>query len=69
MTPDAVTPVQGQQAGKRRIDHGANAARLVEANPALLQLRTLEVVDTAGRAGGNTLVLGVPPHLVTKGGA
>lgn len=46
---------RGETAALRSL---ANAARLVEANPALLQLRLLEQLDSSS---GNTIVLGMPP--------
>lgn len=50
----ALERARGETAALRNL---ANAARLVSDNPALLQLRLLQVV---GEQSGNTVVLGVP---------
>ena len=46
----------------------ANAAKLLDGNPSLMTLRTLETVESAGQAGGNTIVLGVHPGVFNVGG-
>jgi regulator of protease activity HflC (stomatin/prohibitin superfamily) len=63
----AMERARGETASLRSL---ANAARLMEDNPALMQLRLLQVV---GEQSGNTLVLGMPqnggtPIMVGKGG-
>jgi regulator of protease activity HflC (stomatin/prohibitin superfamily) len=52
----ALERARGETAALRNL---ANAARMLEQNPALLQLRLLQV---AGQSTGNTLVIGVPPQ-------
>jgi len=52
----ALERARGETAALRNL---ANAAHLIERNPALLQLRLLQVV---GQSSGNTVVLGVPPQ-------
>ena len=51
----ALEKARGETAALR---HLANAAQMVERNPALMQLRVLQAF---GQNSGNTLVLGVPP--------
>lgn len=53
---------RGETAALRSL---ANAARLVEANPALLQLRLMQ---SLGENSGNTVVYGIPPELALKNG-
>lgn len=50
----ALERARGETAALRNL---ANAARVMEANPSLLQLRALQEI---GRTGGNTVVLGLP---------
>jgi regulator of protease activity HflC (stomatin/prohibitin superfamily) len=50
----ALEKARGETAALRNL---ANAAHLVERNPALMQLRLLQVL---GQNGGNTVVLGMP---------
>lgn len=50
----ALEKARGETAALRNL---ANAARLMDKNPALLQLRALQTLE---RSGGNTIVLGVP---------
>jgi len=50
----ALERARGETAALRNL---ANAARLVSDNPALMQLRLLQVV---GEQSGNTVVLGMP---------
>jgi mannose-6-phosphate isomerase-like protein (cupin superfamily) len=50
----ALERARGESAALRNL---ANAARMMEQNPALLQLRLLQQL---GAAGGNTIVLGLP---------
>ncbi|HEX8924286.1 MAG TPA: slipin family protein [Terriglobales bacterium] len=45
----------------------ANAAKMIEDNPNLLQLRALQIVEES--AGKNTLMLGVNPQPATNGNA
>jgi regulator of protease activity HflC (stomatin/prohibitin superfamily) len=63
----ALERARGESASLRNL---ANAARLMEGNPALLNLRLIQSV-TAAQAGGNTLVLGMPGGFVPlkNGGA
>jgi regulator of protease activity HflC (stomatin/prohibitin superfamily) len=56
----ALERARGETAALRSL---ANAARLVDASPALLSLRVLQSVGSAS-AGGGTIVLGVPQGLV-----
>jgi regulator of protease activity HflC (stomatin/prohibitin superfamily) len=51
----AVEKARGDTAALRGL---ANAARLVDANPALLHLRTLQQLSASS---GNTLIVGLPP--------
>jgi regulator of protease activity HflC (stomatin/prohibitin superfamily) len=51
---------RGESAALR---HLANAARLVEQNPALLNLRVLQTLEGASTTSGHTFVLGVGPEL------
>lgn len=44
----------------------ANAAKMIESNPALLQLRLLQSI---GESSGNTLVLGAPADAIMRGAA
>jgi regulator of protease activity HflC (stomatin/prohibitin superfamily) len=50
----ALERARGETAALRNL---ANAARMLEANPSLLQLRLLQQI---GESGGNTIVLGLP---------
>ena len=50
----ALERARGETAALRNL---ANAARMMETNPALLQLRLLQQL---GASGGNTIVLGLP---------
>jgi regulator of protease activity HflC (stomatin/prohibitin superfamily) len=43
--------------------HLANAARMVEQNPTLLNLRVLQTLEGSGSTSGHTFVLGVGPEL------
>jgi regulator of protease activity HflC (stomatin/prohibitin superfamily) len=52
----ALERARGETAALRNL---ANAARMLEQNPSLLQLRLLQV---AGQSTGNSLVIGVPPQ-------
>jgi len=52
----ALEKARGETAALRNL---ANAAKLMDKNPALLQLRALQTLE---RSGGNTIVLGVPVH-------
>jgi len=49
--------------------HLANAAKMLDNNPNLLQLRYLESIDAAATAGGNTLVLGQLDNKTPRGGS
>ncbi len=51
----ALEKARGETAALRNL---ANAAQLVDRNPALMQLRLLQVM---GQGSGNTMVVGVPP--------
>jgi len=42
----------------------ANAAKMIEGNPNLLTLRTLQSVSDLATAGGNTIVFGLPTNLI-----
>lgn len=57
----ALERARGETAALRSL---ANAARMLEGNPALLQLRLLHAV---GGSTGNTLALGLPPGKVVAG--
>jgi len=57
----AIEKARGESAALRNLQ---NAAKLLEKNPALYQLRVLESADIAGKTPGNTLVLGVPPTIL-----
>jgi regulator of protease activity HflC (stomatin/prohibitin superfamily) len=62
----ALERARGESAALRNL---ANAARLLENNPALHNLRLLQSISAAG-AAGNTLVMGVPTGFVPlKNGA
>jgi regulator of protease activity HflC (stomatin/prohibitin superfamily) len=50
----ALEKARGETAALRNL---ANAARLMDKNPALLQLRALQALE---KSGGNTIVLGLP---------
>jgi regulator of protease activity HflC (stomatin/prohibitin superfamily) len=52
----ALERARGETAALR---HMANAANLMERNPALLQLRAIQSV---GDSSGNTLIMGIPPQ-------
>lgn len=54
----ALEKARGETAALRNL---ANAARLIESNPSLMQLR---LVQALGQSTGNTLVLGVPSPVV-----
>ncbi len=51
---------RGESAALR---HLANAARMVEQNPSLLNLRVLQTLEGASTSSGHTFVLGVGPEL------
>jgi regulator of protease activity HflC (stomatin/prohibitin superfamily) len=55
----ALEKARGETAALRNL---ANAAQLVERNPAILQLRMLQAI---GQSGGNTVVMGMPPQSTT----
>jgi regulator of protease activity HflC (stomatin/prohibitin superfamily) len=46
----------------------ANAAKMIEANPNLLALRSLQSISELAASSGNTIVLGVPSPMVPIGG-
>jgi regulator of protease activity HflC (stomatin/prohibitin superfamily) len=52
----ALEKAKGETAALRNL---SNAAKLIEGNPNLMQLR---LVQALGEASGNTLILGVPSH-------
>jgi regulator of protease activity HflC (stomatin/prohibitin superfamily) len=54
----ALEQARGETAALRNL---ANAARMLEKNPALLQLRTLHTISGLAGQGGVTVVLGLPP--------
>ena len=56
----ALERARGESASLRNL---ANAARVLEGNPALMNLRLIQSL-TAARNAGNTLVLGVPGGFV-----
>ncbi len=60
----ALERARGESAALRSL---ANAAKLLESNPALLNLRLMQSLSTAQTAG-NTLVLGVPGFVPLKNG-
>lgn len=55
---------RGETAALRSL---ANAARMVEQSPALLQLRALQTLNGAGASSSNTFVVGVGPDLSLLG--
>jgi regulator of protease activity HflC (stomatin/prohibitin superfamily) len=55
----ALEKARGETAALRNL---ANAAKLLESNPSLMQLRVLQ---TLGGSTGNTLILGLPPQSTT----
>lgn len=55
---------RGETAALRSL---ANAARMVEQSPALLQLRTLQALGSASTTPGNTFVVGMGPELSQLG--
>ena len=59
----ALARARGESAALRNL---ANAAQLLEKNPALFRLRYLETIDAAGKSGGNTGVIGLPPELTVQ---
>ncbi len=52
----ALEKARGETAALRNL---ANAAKMIESNPSLMQLRVLQAV---GASSGNTLILGMPPQ-------
>ncbi len=48
--------------------HLANAAKMLEGNPNLLNLRTLQAIAALGSSPGNTVVFGNTQGLVPIGG-
>lgn len=54
----ALERARGESAALR---HLANAAKMLENNPHLLELRILQTLSPQAGGGGNTLVWGVPP--------
>lgn len=57
----ALERARGESAALRNL---ANAARLMNDNPALMNLRVLQTVNDAKEAGNNTLVMGLPGGFV-----
>jgi regulator of protease activity HflC (stomatin/prohibitin superfamily) len=55
----ALEKARGETAALRNL---ANAAKMLESNPNLLQLRLLQAI---GESSGNTLVLGMPSQMTT----
>ncbi len=60
----ALEKARGETAALRNL---ANAARMVEQSPALLQLRTLQTLGSASTTSGNTFVVGMSPDLSLLG--
>ena len=60
----ALERARGESAALRNL---ANAARVLEGNPALMNLRLMQSLSTA-QSAGNTLVLGVPGFVPLKNG-
>jgi hypothetical protein len=60
----ALERARGESAALRNL---ANAARVLEGNPALMNLRLMHSLSAAKNAG-NTLVLGVPGFVPLKNG-
>jgi regulator of protease activity HflC (stomatin/prohibitin superfamily) len=56
----ALEKARGETAALRNL---ANAARMVEQSPALLQLRALQTLGSASSTPGNTFVVGMGPDL------
>ena len=59
-----IVTVVGESAALRNL---ANAARVLEGNPALMNLRLMQSLSTA-QIAGNTLVLGLPGFVPLKNG-
>jgi len=57
----ALERARGESASLRNL---ANAARVLEGNPALMNLRLMQSLAATQNGGGNTLVLGVPGGFV-----
>ncbi|MDB6018000.1 MAG: putative stomatin/prohibitin-family rane protease [Pedosphaera sp.] len=53
----ALERARGETAALRNL---VNAARMLEGNPALMNLRLLQSIASAGNGSGNTLVMGMP---------
>jgi regulator of protease activity HflC (stomatin/prohibitin superfamily) len=60
----ALEKARGETAALRNL---ANAARMVEQSPALLQLRALQTLGSASTTSGNTFVVGMGPDLSLLG--
>ena len=60
----ALERARGESAALRNL---ANAARVLESHPVLMNLRTLQAISD-GEGRGNTYVLGLPPGLVSVNG-
>ena len=60
----ALERARGESAALRNL---ANAARVLEGNPALMNLRLMQSLSAA-QSAGNTLVLGVPGFVPLKNG-
>ena len=60
----ALERARGESASLRNL---VNAARVLEGNPALMNLRLMHSLSTAQNAG-NTLVLGLPDFVPLKNG-
>ena len=60
----ALEKARGETAALRNL---ANAARMVEQSPALLQLRVLQTLGSASTTPGNTFVVGMGPDLSQLG--
>ena len=57
----ALERARGETAALRNL---ANAARMIQDNPALLNLRVLQTIANISGTSGNTFVLGVPPGFI-----
>jgi regulator of protease activity HflC (stomatin/prohibitin superfamily) len=57
----ALEKARGESAALRNL---ANAAKMLEGNPGLLNLRVLQAIANASNASGNTFVMGVSQGLI-----
>ena len=60
----ALERARGETASLRNL---ANAARMIEGSPGLMNLRVLQTIANAAGGAGNTFVMGVPQGIVPVG--